>query len=122
MPLFDPDVIQEERNIDLTSPEGQTIATALIAAVNAWVFSFVGHDIESSTRNAYFEDGERKMFFPSSDPVSAVGVSIFNTVTTNYNAVAGSYVRFSDHGVVDVSVGLPCGFQAVKLTFISVSY
>jgi len=75
MPLFDYEDIQAERNIDLTSPEGQTIAKSLISAVTAWASSIVGYDLEASSRNACFEIGDRSMFLPATSHVSNVVIS-----------------------------------------------
>jgi hypothetical protein len=95
--LFIYDTIQCERNINLTDPQGQTIATSLIAAACARASSLVEYDIKSSSRNAYFDDGNQKMFLPTAAPVSAVTVSKYNTVTSNYVAIDTACVRFSDN-------------------------
>jgi len=75
MPLFDYQDFQTERNIALSSPEGQTIAKSLISAVTAWASAIVGYDLEGSTRTAFFEEGARRMYLPTTAPVSNVVIS-----------------------------------------------
>jgi hypothetical protein len=57
------------------------------------------------------------MFLPTAAPVTNVSVTTYNSVTTNYDAVDASLVRWSEDGVVDAGCGLPSGFQSVRVAF-----
>lgn len=118
MSLLDYSDIQEHLNIDLTSPNGQNVATELIAAAVAWVEGEVGYSLESVEQTAYFEDGDSYFFLPTKAPVTiGPDIATYNSATSAYDAVSSDYVRSSGSGEVYVSYPLPAGFQAVKATY-----
>jgi hypothetical protein len=108
--------IQSERNIDLTDPNGQVVATSLIAAAIAWVERTIGYMLEAAATTAYFSEGHRDLWLPTSAPVSAVSLFTRNADGTYATVDAGAY-DWSDDGQVHSFYLLPSGFKAVKATY-----
>jgi len=117
MPLITPEDVQTKLNVDLTSPEGQAVATSLIDAAVAWVEGQVGYPLESASLTTYFSDGYCHFWLPTSAPVSDLILSTYNPYTSGYDTVDARYVRFSPTGEIDCLASLPSGFQAVKASY-----
>jgi hypothetical protein len=119
MALLSIDDLQAALNIDLTDPNGQAIATDLIAAAVAWVERTVGYHLEAESRTSYFDDGRCQLFLPTAAPVSDLTLASFNSITQAYDAVDPMTVRYSPDGEVHTTTWLPSGWQAVKASYTS---
>lgn len=117
MALLNIDDLQQALNIDLSDPNGQAVATDLIAAAVAYIEKQVDFKLESGSRTEYFGDGYCHFWLKTGAPVSALSLSVYNSMTAAYDAVASTLVRYSDTGEVSTIAWLPEGFQAVKADY-----
>lgn len=107
--------IQDERNIDLTSPEGETVATALIPVAIAWAERRIGYALEESERTEYFSDGHT--YFCLAPKATISGLILASKSANAYSNVDAFAYEFTETGEVEVSVSLPRGLKAVKATY-----
>lgn len=107
--------LEEERNIDLTDPNGQLIAESLIDAAVAWVTRYVGYEIEESEQVQYFSDGYTKLWLYTKAPVSAVSVE--RKSYNGHDVLQADAFDWTTNGEIEVYSGLPRGLKAVKVTF-----
>lgn len=119
MALLNLDDLQQSLNIDLSDPNGQAVATELIAAGVAWIEGEIGYPLESGSRTEYFDQGFSHFWLKTKAPVSALTLSVFNSTTAAYDAITSTLVRYSDTGEVSTVAWLPEGFQAVKAEYTS---
>lgn len=115
MALLTLDHIQDERNIDLTTPEGQTVATALIPAVIAWAEGRIGYPLEQSTRTEYLGDGASHFWLAPRKGVS--NVVLASKSYGAYSNLSADAYEFSDTGEVEVYATLPTGMKSVRVTY-----
>jgi len=109
--------IQDERNIDLTTLEGQTVATALIPAVIGWAERRLGYPLEQSERTEYRGDGYTHFSLNTRAPVT--NVVLASKSGNTYSNVSADAYDFSDTGEVETTAWLPSGLKAVKVTYTS---
>ncbi len=81
MALLTPTDIQAALNIDLTIPNGQTLATSLIAAAVSSVEQMLGFPLEESSQTSYFDGETNRLWLPTGAPVSNLVLSTLNTIT-----------------------------------------
>lgn len=106
--------IEKERNIDLSSPNGQMVATALIAAGIAEIEQRVGYALESAEQTKYFSDGESDFYLPTNAPVSDLALA----VKSNGAYANKASDRFDwDNSRVQSFDALPEGLKAVRATY-----
>jgi len=110
MALLTPEDIQAALNIDLSTPNGQTLATSLIAAATAYIEQAVGYPLEEAEVTTYFDGEDYRLWLPTSAPVSNVSVATYNRLTHVYDELSAQYNRHSGNQVL-LALGLSDGFQ-----------
>lgn len=115
MALISFEDVQEERNIDLTDPNGQVVATKLIEAATAWISRYVGYPIEQDTHVYYYTDGYRKLWLPTKAPVSSVLIE--RRVGSGYEALSVNSYDWAENGEVEVRVSLPTSLKSTRITY-----
>lgn len=108
--------IQEALNIDLTSPNGQSLATSLIAAAVSYAEQVVGFPLEAATVTEYFDGESNRLWLNTSAPVSNLTLAQYNSITRSYDDIDSLYLRHSGNEVYS-SYTLPSGFQSVRATY-----
>lgn len=116
MALLTPEDIQASLNIDLTTPNGQTLATKLIASAVAYVEQELGYPLEARTQTTYFDGEYPRMWLPTVAPVSDLTMAAYNHATGSYDAISSQFVRQSGNEVV-LSVVARRGFQSLRATY-----
>lgn len=117
MALLTPEDIQAALNIDLSTPNGQTLATSLIAAAVAYVEQAVGYPLEEAETVTYFDGDDYRLWLPTSAPVNNLVLSTHNSITGAYDPIDAFYIRHSGTSEVYTSLSLPRGFQSVRATY-----
>jgi hypothetical protein len=116
MAVLVPADIQSALNIDLTAPNGQTLATSLIAAAVAYVENALGFPLESITQTKYFNGEFNHFWLPTGAPVTNLVMATHNSTTQSYDPIDAQYIRTSGNEVF-ISLSLPHGFQTVRATY-----
>lgn len=104
-------------NIDMTSPNGQTLATSLIAAAVASVEQMLGFPLEESSQTTYFDGETNRLWLPTGAPVGNLVLSTHNSITGAYDPINALYIRHTGSSEVYTSLSLPHGFQSVRTTY-----
>ena len=117
MSLFTYTDLQPRLNIDLSDPDGQTLAATLIGAVQGWASQVLDFPVEEAETTEYFEDGQNRLWLNTGAPVSELTIQIRGSVTSSYETISSDYVHNSGNQDVYVSVALPSGFQSVRATY-----
>lgn len=115
--LFTYEAVQPRLNIDLSSPNGQELATTLITAVQAFASQVLDFPIESAQVVEYFEEGQNRLWLNTGAPVSSLTIATYNNVEAAFEDVDSQYVRNAGDHNVNVSLSLPSGFQSVRATY-----
>jgi hypothetical protein len=110
------DDIQSALNIDLTDPNGQALATSLIAAAVAYVENALGYSLEEAETTEYFDGEFNRLWLNTTAPVSTVTLAQYNSITSAYDDIDSLYVRTNGNQVY-TSLSLPHGFQSVRATY-----
>jgi hypothetical protein len=108
--------IQAALNIDLTAPNGQTLATSLIASATAYVENALGFPLEETTQTKYFNGEFNHLWLPTGAPVSDLVIDTYNSNTRSYDTMDAQYIRNSGNEVF-ISSTLPQGFQTVRASY-----
>jgi hypothetical protein len=109
--------IQESLNIDLSNPNGQTIAGELISAAVAYAESVLSFPLEEAQVTEYFDQGQYRFWLNTTAPVSNLTIAQYNSITSGYDAIAAQYIRHGGDANVYVTTSLPSGFQMVKADY-----
>jgi len=115
MSLFTPEIIQTERNIDLTDPNGKAVAEALINATTAYVSRYVGYPIEQAEQTSYFSDGYSHVWLPTGAPVSSLSLS--RKSGGGYTDIPSNTYDWSESGEIESTFSWPSGLKAVKAVY-----
>ncbi len=116
MALLTPTDIQAALNIDLTDPNGQALATSLIAAAVAYVESALGFPLEATTQTKYFNGEFNHLWLPTAAPVSDLVIATYNSSTHVYDTLDSLYLRTSGNQVF-IRTSLPYGFETMRATY-----
>jgi hypothetical protein len=108
--------LQSALNIDLTDPNGQEVATELIASTQEWLSNQLGFPVEEDEVTKYFNGQYHHLWLPTSAPVSGVAIASYNSTSAVYDAVASQYIRSSGNEVF-IDYYLPEGFQTVRAIY-----
>ncbi len=117
MPLVTFAEIESERNIDLTDPQGQAIATTLIAGLTAAVAKYVGYPIEAAAKTEYFDEGEALIYLGTKAPISSLEIAFYNSLTNTYDTLDTTQYRQGANGAVQLIAWPPCAFQGVRASY-----
>lgn len=111
------DDLQSALNVDLTDPNGQTVATNLITAAQAEAEAILGFPLEARLVTTYFNGEDRHLWLPTAAPVSDVQIATYNASTNAYDTVDGQYVRSLGDARVTINTSLPEGPEMVRATY-----
>lgn len=109
--------LQEALNIDLTDPNGQTIATSLISAAVSQVEKALGYPLEQSSVTEYFDGSSNQLWLSTAAPVSELVLDIYNATSQAYDTLPATFVRHAGGSQVFTTASLPSGFQSVRATY-----
>lgn len=117
MPLLLPEDLQATLNIDLTDPNGQALATSLIATSTTFVSKYLGYPLEQSSQTTFFDGEFNRLWLPTGAPVSSLIMATYNSLTDEYETIDAAYVRNQGTAEVFVTTSLSNGFQSVKASY-----
>jgi hypothetical protein len=109
--------IRKALNIDLTDPNGQSLATSLINTAVAYAEAQVGHPLEEATVTGYFDGEFNRLWLHTAAPVSNLVITTYNRSNGEYEALDPGYIRHTGNNQVYLGVSLPYGFQSVQATY-----
>lgn len=111
--------LQSALNIDLTDPNGQELATALIAAAQA-LFSgplYLTFPIEASSVTEYHDGGLSRYWLNTSAPVSSLVAASRDRSTNTYDTIDSEYVINHGDREVYLTTHVSEAFHALRLTY-----
>lgn len=115
MALLQPTDIQAALNIDVTDPNGQTLATSLITAAAAYVEAALAYPLEEKQVVTYFDGEYPRVWLPTMAPVTNLTMAAYTSIGT-YADIASQYVRQSGNED-SLLVIVNHGFQSLRATY-----
>ena len=76
MALLDHTDLEKQKNITLTDPNGQELASKLASSILFWAERRLGYPLSSGSKTEYFDGGSKRLYLGNGVNIANVAVSI----------------------------------------------